>query len=183
MMSLCTKDRFNFPLVSTLETLALSNDAYHPDMTELSSSPRLKQVELLQCTMRSLNGIQQYPLQALSLSHLRRMEDISALSGCAGTLRMLSIDACGKIRDFSCLKQLTSLEYLQLHGRNVLPDLRFLNEMPKLKVFNFTMTVADGDLSPCLSLPYATFSGGKRNYNLKDRDLPKNADVSGFSLI
>lgn len=182
-LSLCTNDPFNYPLVPTLETLSLSCDRRHQDLSTISCSPVLKSLDLLQCGTRSLDGIERYPLQSLSLSYLRGLTDISALSGCANTLRSLAIDACGKIRDFSCLHALTNLEYLQLHGSNSLPDLSFLKNMPRLKVLNFTMTIEDGDLTPCLDLPYATFSRGKRHYNLKDRDLPKYLNKEPFELI
>ena len=182
-VAVSTNDLFNCPMVPTLETLWISNDKQHADMGSLSCSSNLKKIDLLQCGMKRLEGVGKDPLQWLSLSYLRSMEDISALEDCAKTLRALSIDACGKIRDFSCLYKLENLEYLYLHGSNVLPNLSFVKSMPKLKVLNFSMMIEDGDLTPCLALPYATFSHGKRHYNLKDRDLPKSLDERGFELI
>lgn len=182
-VAVCTNDLFNYPMVPTLETLWISNDKQHVDMSGLSCSHNLKKLDMIQCKMRTLEGAGKYPLQWLSISYLRSMEDISALADCAKTLRALSIDACGKIQDFSCLHKLKNLEYLDLHGSNVLPDLSFVKSMPKLKVLNFSMTVEDGDLTPCLDIPYATFSRGKRHYNLKDRDLPKKLDDRGFVLM
>ena len=76
-----------------------------------------------------------------------------------------------------------NLEYLILDGSQTLPDLRFLKKMPKLKFFTFSMTVEDGDLTPCLDIPYARCDKGKKHYNLKDKDLPKEHDGSGFHLI
>ena len=35
---------------------------------------------------------------------------MSALSGCADTMRALSMDHCGKVKDFSCLQDLHNLE-------------------------------------------------------------------------
>lgn len=181
-LSVCTNDRFNYHLVPTLETLWLSNDRQHTDMSSLSCSPDLKRVDLLSCGMKSLNGIETYPLQWLSLSYLRSMTDISALADCSKTLRALSIDACGKIKDFSCLYDLVNLEHLNLMGSNTLPSLDFLRNMPKLKTFVFSMTVEDGDLTPCLDLPYASCSKMKRHYNLKEKDLPKSNDRTGFRM-
>lgn len=181
-LSVCTNDRFNYHLVPTLETLWLSNDRRHTDMSSLSCSPDLKRIDLLTCGMKSLNGIENYPLQWLSLSYLRSMTDISALADCSKTLRALCIDACGKIKDFSCLHHLTNLEHLHLHGSNTLPNLDFLCNMPKLKTFVFSMTVESGDLTPCLDIPYAACTKMKRHYNLKESDLPKSKDREAFRL-
>lgn len=182
-LGVCTNDPHNYHVLPKLEQLRHSNSKRHRDLTELSCSPVLKSLDLLCCSTRSLKGIEKFPLQALSVSYLRSLEDISDLAGCASTLRMLSIDACGKIRDFSCLQELVNLECLFLGGSNSLPDLSFINGMPNLKVLNFSMTIEDGDLTPCLRIPYATFGKGKRHYNLKDRDLPKSNDYPGFKLI
>ena len=181
-VAVCTNERFNYPQVPTLETLWISNDKQHKDMSSLSCSPTLKQVDMLQCRMKSLNGIGKYPLQSFSISYLRSMDDISALAECAQTLRMLAIDTCGKIKDFTCLKELKNLEHLCLIGNNTLPSLDFLKEMPKLKSFVFSMNVEDGDLTPCLDIPYASCNKMKKHYNLKEKDLPKHNDGVPFTL-
>ena len=182
-LSVCTNDPYNYDQVPTLEQLWHSNDKRHRDLKELSCSPVLKKLELLCCATKSLEGIGRFPLQWVSLSYLRGLEDISALSGCADTLRILNIDHCGRVKDFSCLQELVNLEYLILDGSQTLPDLRFLKKMPKLKFFTFSMAVEDGDLAPCLDIPYARCDKGKKHYNLKDKDLPKEHDGSGFHLI
>ena len=133
--------------------------------------------------MKSLAGIGQYPLETLSLDRMRGLEDISALSRCGGTLRRLSIEACGKIRDFSCLRYLHNLEYLNLQGCQVLPDLEFLREMPNLKVFTFSMIVANADLTPCLSIPYAYCSRMKRHYNVKEKELSQDRSVFPIEVL
>ena len=182
-LSLCTNELFNYPLVSTLETLWLANDKRHSEISGISCSQKLKSLQLLQCSMKSLNGIRKYPLQRLDMSYLRGMADISALSDCAQTLRSLSIEACGKIKDFSCLYDLVNLEHLMLRGSNTLPSLDFLRCMPKLKTFVFSMSVEDGDLTPCLEIPYASCDKIKRHYNLKEKDLPKNLSGTPFELF
>lgn len=182
-VSVCTNDRFNYSLVPTLETLWISNDKRHTDMSNLSCSHVLKRIDLLQCGMKSLNGIGQYPLQQLSMSYLRGMEDISALTDCSKTLRALSIDNCGKIKDLSCLYDLVNLEHLELMGSNTITSLDFLRNMPKLKTFVFSMSVEDGDLTHCLDVPYVSCNKIKRHYNLKEKDLPKNNYTTGFQSI
>ena len=182
-VSVSTNDVYNYHLVPTLEKLRHANDKLHRDLTEISCSPYLKLLDLLCCSTKSLEGAQSFPLQQVTLSYLRGLEDISALSGCADTLRSLSIDHCGRVKDFSCLHDLHNLECLHLEGGQVLPDLSFLRKMPKLRVFTFSMIVEDGDLTPCLDVPYVYCSKIKRHYNLKDKDMPRNKDAFGFELI
>lgn len=77
----------------------------------------------------------------------------------------------------------TRLAGLRLDGGQTLPDLSFLRNMPKLRIFTFSMTVEDGDLRPCLDVPYVYCSKIKRHYNLKGKDLPSDESACGFELI
>lgn len=172
----------NFNLVPTLETLFVTGSSAHVDLSNISCASAFKMIDLLQCGVRSLNGLEKYPMQQVNLSYLRRLEDISALGKISATLRSLSIEACGKISDFSCLYNLANLEHLVLCGSNHLPDLGFLRNMPKLKTFVFSMEVNDGDLIPCLHVPYVSCSKIKRHYNLKEADLPKTKNEIPFRL-
>lgn len=182
-VGLCTNDRYNFNLIPALESLTLSYNKRHPDLTAISCSPFLKKLDLQSCGMKTLEGIERFPMETLILDRMRGLEDISSLSGCADTLRQLSIDACGKIRDFSCLQDLQNLEYLNLQGSQVLPDLSFLRNMPNLKVFTFSMIVGNGDLTPCLNIPYVYCSRMKRHYNVKEKDLSLDRTVFPIEVL
>jgi hypothetical protein len=61
---------------------------------------------------------------------------------------------------------------LVLFGSNTLESLNFLENMPNLKSFRFTMNVLDGDLGLCKNVPYV-YCKNRKHYNLKDDDLPK----------
>ena len=65
-------------------------------------------------------------------------------------------------------------QHLELMGRNKLPDLKFLEHMPNLRSFVFDMDVVDGDLSPCMQVPYVFSNKNRRHYNIKNKDLPKD---------
>lgn len=101
------------------------------------------------------------------------MEDIGALAEVKSTLKHLNIDHCGKIKDFSVLEELENLEILYLEGNNSIPNLKFLDKLKNLQVFGFDVNVEDGNLSPCLRLPTVWCYQGRRHYNLKNKDLPK----------
>lgn len=159
--------------LTELEAFSVTGCRRHKRLADLCISPALQELSASDCSVKSLEGLRQHPhLRTLSLSRCRALEDISALREAAGTLRELYIDSCPRIRDFSVLETLTQLEFLNLEGSNVLPDLRFLNAMPHLRFLRLTMDVADGDLAPCLRLPYASCRN-RRHFNLRDDQLPK----------
>ena len=144
-------------------------------LTDLFCSPQLEVLKMTKCSVNCLDGIgQSKKLQTLWLDYDRTLTDVSELTSVKDTLREFVIQNCPKLTDFSCLAELGELEYLTLSGSNTLPDLTFLRNLKKLKFFTFSMTVADGDLMPCLAIPYARCDKGKKHYNLKDKDLPKN---------
>lgn len=133
----------------------------------------LEDLDLCQSPVRTLSGIEDAKcLCKLGLRYCRQLEDISALASIRDCLTLLDIESCGKIKDFSVLAELHHLEHLRLYGSNSLPDLSFLEKMPKLKTFTFTMNVLDGDLRRCMDIPYASCRN-RKHYNLKDSQLPK----------
>ena len=165
--------QFGYEKVNTLQKLWLSGSRRHNDFSTISSSTVLKDVTILQCGIKSLCGLENFPqMQQLALYHCRSLTDITALKYISKTLRSLTIESCPKITDFSVLKDLCELEHLQLDGNNTLPDLSFLHNMKKLKIFCFTMNVRDGNLTVCKNIPYVSCKN-RNHYNIKDKDLPK----------
>ena len=174
----------NYNHVRTLEELYVYSDKTNKTIYDVSCSENLKRLWLTFSSIESLDGIEELTgIQQLCVDYCRKLTDISALSSVGDSLRCLSIDHCPKVTDFSCLKELHNMEFLDLRGKNDLPDLSFLNEMPKLKLFNFSMNVLDGDLSPCLRVPYVDSMRNRKTYNLKNSQLQKNAPEGGFEII
>lgn len=167
------KGHHNLNAVQGLRTLSFAQgQPASKTLTDLDVTS-LIDLDLCQSPVRTLAGLENAKcLSNLGLSYCRQLEDISALSSISDSLTMLDIESCGKIRDFSVLDELHNLEHLRLYGNNSLPNLSFLQNMPKLKTFTFTMTVLDGNLSLCMNIPYASCRN-KKHYNLKDSDLPK----------
>lgn len=154
---------------------ALNVSEYKGDLSNLIFSKALEELDIVNCKIKTLDGISfAESLSSLGLSYNRQLCDISELAQVSKTLRILSINACPKITDFSVLTELSELEHLELLGNNKIPDLSFLSKMKKLKTFTFSFDVLDGNLSYCLQLPYASCLRGRKHYNLKDRDLPHN---------
>jgi hypothetical protein len=112
---------------------------------------------------------------------MRNLSDISGLATLAPTLRMLAFENCPKITDFSVISELKELEYLELKGKNELPNIEFIKALPKLKFLILTMNVLDGDVSCLQRLQYVD-AVCKRHYNLKSQDLPKDRTDLGFEF-
>lgn len=169
------KGHFNYCKKSGLNKLWISQNKENIDLRDIGNCERLSELTLMQCSVKSLHGIGKINgLEKIYMSNNRLLEDISEIQTQAGTLKSLAIDNCHKIIDFTCLYNLNNLEHLQLYGNNNLSDLYFLSQMPNLKTFCFTMDVKDGDLSICRQVPYVYCGRGRKHYNLKDKDLPKN---------
>ncbi|MBE6609718.1 MAG: leucine-rich repeat domain-containing protein [Ruminococcaceae bacterium] len=145
--------------------------------------PELIKLTIVECGITSLKGIQKCPkLQWLDLCYMRKLSDISDISALAPTLRMLAFENCPKITDFSVISKLKELEYLELKGKNELPNLDFIKDLPKLKFMILTMNVLDGNVSCLKNIQYVD-AVCKRHYNLKNKDLPKDRTDLGFEFI
>ena len=199
-VSMAGLGHINYEKLPFLESLWISNCKKHRDFKEISCSTQLKDVTLMQCALQSLDGIENHSnMRSVALWHNRSLTDISALEKLANTLRVIDIEACPKISDFSFLAMMKNLEHLRLYGSNRLPSLAFLTtmenlehlrlygsnrlpslaflkEMPNLKTFTFTMDVEDGDLSLCKDIPYASCKN-RKHFNIKDAQLPKNLPI------
>ncbi len=138
------------------------------------SSPELDVLALTFFKLKTLEGIEQAEnLKMLDLVRCRTLDDISALEHISNSLVSLRIENCPKISNFSVLSKLYKLIDLRLTGNNVLPDLSFLQNMPDLQCFVLCMDVGDGDLHPCLKIPYVHCQD-KKHFNLSNNQLPKH---------
>lgn len=166
----------NYTGLTELEYLMVSENKSIDTLDGVFTSKKLKRIDILQTSIESLRGIDiSERITDVDLSYNRNLKDISDLTKVSKTLKMLIIENCPQINDFSCLCDLTELEHLWLCGKNVIPSLSFLRKMKKLKTITFSMEIADGDLTPCLEIPYAYCKKSKKYYNLKDKDLPKSS--------
>lgn len=181
-LSVCVnKGTLNYNRIDSLKSLNVGAfQGENRDLTDLFCSKELDTLRLIQCKNHSLNGIDtSSEIQCLYLEHNRLLDDISGLKKISSSLRLLRIQNCPKIKDFSILQTLENLELLQICGSNALPNIDFLKSMKNLKTFIFDVNVLNGDISPCLSLSYATLGQNRKHYNLKDAQLPKGKYVRG----
>ena len=173
----------NYSQIPTLQSLNV-NGMLAKKISELFSSQVLDTLQITSCGIQTLDGLgTSAKLQCLYLHGNRSLHDISGLGEVAATIRALHIENCSKIKDFSVLHQLKNLEYLFLNGSNKIPDLSFIESMPKLKTFVFSMEIVDGNLLPCMKLSYAHCGKMKKHYNVKAKDLPKHEYCRGNGNI
>lgn len=166
-----------------LKSLRL-NDYDKDTLDELSGLNELDTLELNTSKIKSLDGCENLTnLQCLYLYYNRSLSDISALKSAKKSLKALTIECCGKIKDFSVLSELEMLESLVLVGSNEVSDISFIKKMKNLKAFTFTINILDGDLTPCLDLQYACCAKGRRYYNLTNGKLPKGEFIRGNENI
>ena len=164
----------NYDKIETLKTLWISQYS-KKDLKELFTSKILDSLFIITSRITTLDGISvSDAMQCIHLCYNRSLRDINALKTVKSTLKVLIIDSCPKIADFSVLKELNNLEVLVLKGSNKLSDLQFLRTLNNLKIFDFNMEIEDGDLTPCLSIPYVFCEKSRKKYNLKNEDLPSN---------
>ena len=177
------KGNLNYEKTKDLQRINISHDE-HKDFEWINSNSNFKKIFLVETKSKTLNGIKKAnKLQQLSIDYGKLLSDISDLKYLSKSLRSLSIVNCPKIENFSCLESLVNLEHLELFGSNNLPNLKFLNSMKHLKTFCFSMNVVDCDLSPCLQIPYVDLSKGKKAYNFKNTQLPKQLPLEPFKIL
>ena len=174
------KGTINYNKIDTLKSLIVwQHKGKYNNLNDLFSSEILDTLNLTQCKIKSLDGIEKSKkMQCLYLYYNRSLKDISALEKVKDTLKALVISKCPKIEDFSVLEKLENLEYLELEGNNILPNLHFLSKLKNLKTLYFEYNVLDGDITPCLDIQ-RVYIKNRRHYNLKDNDLPKGKQVFG----
>ena len=165
-----------FQKVKDLELLKIF-DCNKEDLREYFCSEKMKYLMIYDSRLRNLDHIETAPnLKWVQLEDLKRLEDISALEHIAESVEALCISGCPKVKDFSVLEKLVNLRHLELTGRNEIPSLSFLNQMPQIQTFLFSMNVLDGDLTPCMKIPYVYCERNRKHYNLKNKDLPRTVD-------
>ena len=177
------KGHFNYGFLHDLDELKIYEDKVNSDFQHISQIKNLKRLWITQSRLKSLRGLNtMWNLQELCIDSCRTLCGIGELVHVSDSLRSFSFHNCPNVRDFSVLQYLKNLEFLHLHGNNELPNLGFLDNMPNLKVFTFSMPVKSCDLRPCLRIPYTDVSRGKRGYNLGNKDLKKILPTTPFEI-
>ena len=121
--------------------------------------------------LQSLVGIEDLPIQILSLSNLRNLKDISSAKTIP--LKILELESCNQISSFESFSSKT-LEYLMVSGKNKVQSGSFISNFKRLKRVILDIIIEDGDLSFFDNLEHAVILTNKRAFNRTNSKLPKS---------
>jgi hypothetical protein len=120
------------------------------DLTALPRADNLKEIDLVQPSIESLEGIERYSdLEKISIYQARKLRDISQLSTLKN-LKVVEFEKCRHLTkdglDWSVFHGLHKMNYVEC---SPLSDLQFVRSMPDLRHLVIMDTdVLDGDLNP-----------------------------------
>lgn len=150
---------------SALESLYLKG--YNPkqkDLKDLPELPNLTSLELVQAGVVNLDGVERLrKLRELDVSYCKALVTLAALV--KTPVERVHLEACGRIVDIPVLSRCPGLKSIRMSSCGNLQSLDFLKASTTIEEFRFVkMDVADGDMSPLLSLKSVGFID-KRGYS------------------
>jgi hypothetical protein len=161
---------------SSLKTLASSRlPSSYKDLEIFSKMQHLEQLEIVQCQIESLSGVEKIPrLSVLSVSYAPKLRDISALNSAKVLLETVRLENCQKIESYAPLGQVRSLRKIVLTKCSPIPSLEIFSGLEKLKFISFVNTIVlDNNMRLLLQLPSLEYAGflHRRGYNMKSEDV------------
>lgn len=131
----------------SLRYLSLTN--LSTDLAFLGSLKGLTKLDLIRADVDTLSGVQELtPLTDLTLTHCRRLVDISHLARLKNLLT-LTIEGSSGLTDLAALQELDSLKTLWIKCKEV-KSCRFVAAMKSLEFVSINARIVDNDLSPLI---------------------------------
>nr|WP_286181099.1 hypothetical protein [Bacillus sp. ISL-37] len=170
--------------IETLESLKeMVLWSYKPktkNLEQFSGLRNLESLELIQSNIISLMGAKGLEsLEKLGLYYLRSFNDLKDIKDLSKSLRVLEIENCKKIDDYTSISELKGLEKLLIMDCGDLASIQFINQLPQLKLLAFGgTTVLDGDLYPCECIEEVNFTQKKHyTHRLKEYKAVRKEDT------
>nr|WP_180321250.1 hypothetical protein [Mesobacillus jeotgali] len=170
--------------IGTLENLKeMVLWSYKPktkNLEQFSGLKNLEFLELIQSNIISLKGVEGLGvLGKLGLYYLRSFNDLKDIKDLSKSLRVLEIENCKKIGDFTPIAELKNLEKLSMMDCGEIPSIQFVSQLPGLKMLAFGgTTVLDGDLNPCEGIEHVYFTQKKHyTHRLEEYTAVKKKDT------
>lgn len=158
------------------------------NLEQFSVLKNLESLELIQSNIISLKGVEGLEsLGKLGLYYLRSFNDLRDIKDLSKSLRVLEIENCKKIGDFTLIAELKNLEKLRMLDCGEIASIQFVSRLPGLKMLAFGgTTVLDGDLNPCEGIEHVYFTQKKHyTHRLKEYTVvkKKETEISASSQI
>mgnify|MGYP000462481720 CR=1 FL=1 len=155
------------------------------NLEQFSDLKNLESLELIQSNITSLLGAEGLEsLEKLGLFYLRSFNDLKYIEYLTNSLRILEIENCKKICDFTPIAELEGLEKLFMMDCGELASIQFVNQLPQLKLLAFGgTTVLDGDLYPCERIEEVYFTQKKHyTHRLKENTAVRKENTEILSV-
>ncbi|ERJ11047.1 hypothetical protein [Haloplasma contractile] len=145
------------------------------DLKKISKLYTLDTLEIWQGNLESLVGIEHLTnLKVVVLGYLKKLKDISAITGVKGTLKHLTIEECKKLQNHEGLEKLSNLIYFKYDGSYPLENINFVEGMNSLKsLFLIDSIILDGDCTLGLKSNFYVVSPVKKHYYIRSRNNEK----------
>ena len=130
--------------------------------------------------LQTLSGIGESSIQALSLSNLKNLKDISHIENIP--LKILELDSCNQIPSLEEFSS-SSLEYLMVYGKNRVQSGSFILNFKNIKRLMLDIIIEDGDLSFFDNLEHVVILTDKRFFNRTNSNLPKSTSKYTIKTI
>lgn len=151
------------------------------NIAEEFSLLELESLELIQCQLESLQGLQyQLKLESLEIGYCAKLSNISQLKALRN-LKRVFFSRCKRVVDFSSLENTINLAQLSIAHCGSIQDLIFLEKLKELEILTFFGTqVTSNNLSPieaCTQIKELGFNN-KKSYNKTLEELRCNFGIS-----
>ena len=130
-------------------------------LTELPNLPNLEFIGMIQSPIESTKGIGKFAkLKRIDLSYLSKLTTLCDMESLP--IEVAEVQNCRKLRNLDYFSVVKTLKILKCFKCGAVQSIRFIRELKSLEHFAFLdMDVLDGDMSPCLSVHYTTFTNKK----------------------
>lgn len=173
---------FDISKNSELVSAAIYN--YRPqnqDFSELPLPKNIKNLELVQSNISSLNGAQCDSLEKLELFYCPKLETLNGITAFSRHLQRLMIENAVHLTGYEDIACCKSLESVVFANCGIIGSLNWVKSMEKLSHFVLEKTVVeDGDMKNLLTIDKVAFTN-KQHYNCKCR-IGKRADW-GYEIV
>jgi hypothetical protein len=168
-----SKKVHGFETCQNLESLSITN-IKSLNLSALQAMPFLKELNLYNPAVESLEGIQKYSsLEKMEIYAAKKLRLIGAISGVQSSIVELKITKTSGIQDIQTLAELHSLKTLVLAESGSIQSLSFMNGFENIEIVSFWgTTILDGDMTLCAKAKKVSFDN-KMHYNRKVEDFQK----------